>query len=402
MGMVNVIIIECMENQPQNSNGSQDSQCNLPQLSLSRDGGEVFINISGKWKLSCPERPEFLKKWKSFLRQTSKLEVFNISCTELIYWDTSLVLFLSNAIEELEKSKKSVNLKDLPQGLTRLLELSKDREVVKGKSGLEDLADDIEKFATDLPNYFVKPIVFIGAVIISLGEWLSGKSVMRWNDFIDCSRKCGASALPIVTLISFLTGLTMAFVGSVQLEKFNAKIYVADLVSLAMVREMGALMVGIIMAGRTGASFAAELGNMKLNEEIDSLRTFGISPISFLVLPRVLALFLMTPLLTLYADIVGILGGLTVGTSVMNFSAIHYFEQTQSALTNMWEVYSGVTKSLFFGLIIGMVGCYKGMSSGRDSAALGKAVTSAVVVSITFIIVADALFETIFSYMELR
>ena len=391
-----------MENQPQNSNGSQDSQCNLPQLSLSRDGGEVFINISGKWKLSCPERPEFLKKWKSFLRQTSKLEVFNISCTELIYWDTSLVLFLSNAIEELEKSKKSVNLKDLPQGLTRLLELSKDREVVKGKSGLEDLADDIEKFATDLPNYFVKPIVFIGAVIISLGEWLSGKSVMRWNDFIDCSRKCGASALPIVTLISFLTGLTMAFVGSVQLEKFNAKIYVADLVSLAMVREMGALMVGIIMAGRTGASFAAELGNMKLNEEIDSLRTFSISPISFLVLPRVLALFLMTPLLTLYADIVGILGGLTVGTSVMNFSAIHYFEQTQSALTNMWEVYSGVTKSLFFGLIIGMVGCYKGMSSGRDSAALGKAVTSAVVVSITFIIVADALFETIFSYMELR
>ena len=160
----------------------------------------------------------------------------------------------------------------------------------------------------------------------------------------------------------------MAFVGSVQLEKFNAKIYVADLVSLAMVREMGALMVGIIMAGRTGASFAAELGNMKLNEEIDSLRTLGISPISFLVLPRTLALFLMTPLLTLYADIVGILGGLTVGTSVMNFSAIHYFEQTQSALTNMWEVYSGVTKSLFFGLIIGMVGCYKGMNSGRDSA----------------------------------
>ena len=156
------------------------------------------------------------------------------------------------------------------------------------------------------------------------------------------------------------------------------------------------------MAGRTGASFAAELGNMKLNEEIDSLRTFGISPISFLVLPRTLALFLMTPLLTLYADIVGILGGLTVGTSVMNFSAIHYFEQTQSALTNMWEVYSGVTKSLFFGLIIGMVGCYKGMNSGRDSAALGKAVTSAVVVSITLIIVADALFETIFSYMELR
>ena len=123
-----------------------------------------------------------------------------------------------------------------------------------------------------------------------------------------------------MALISFLTGLTMAFVGSVQLEKFNAKIYIADLVSLAMVREMGALMVAIVMAGRTGAAFAAELGSMKLNEEIDSLRTFGISPMQFLVLPRTLGLLLMTPLLTLYADVVGILGGMTVGTQVMDFS----------------------------------------------------------------------------------
>ena len=254
----------------------------------------------------------------------------------------------------------------LPEGLKTLI-ISKERKTNQGKTELEDIADDLEKFTADIPNYFVKPIEFIGAVIIASLELISGKSVMRFGDFIESARKCGASALPIVTLISFLTGLTMAFVGSVQLEKFNAKIYVADLVSLAMVREMGALMVGIIMAGRTGASFAAELGNMKLNEEIDSMRTFGISPISFLVLPRALALFLMTPLLTLYADIVGILGGLTVGTVVMNFSAVHYLEQTQSALTHMWEVYSGVTKSLIFGLIIGLVGCYKGMNSGRDS-----------------------------------
>ena len=161
-----------------------------------------------------------------------------------------------------------------------------------------------------------RPIEFWGSLIISFFELFSGKSVMRWRDFSESARNCSASALPIVTLISFLTGLTMAFVGSVQLEKFNAKIYVADLVSLAMVREMGALMVAIIMAGRTGAAFAAELGNMNLNEEVDSLRTFGISPISFLVMPRVLALFIMTPLLTIYADIVGILGGLLVGTSV--------------------------------------------------------------------------------------
>ena len=312
------------------------------------------------------------------------------------------MVFLRGALQEFEKQRKEVNFEQIPHGINKLLKLSKIGKVAKEKSEIEDLTEDIEKFANDLPNYFVKPVTFIGAVLISFTELVSGKSEMRWNDFIDSARKCGASALPIVTLISFLTGLTMAFVGSVQLEKFNAKIYVADLVSLAMVREMGALMVGIIMAGRTGASFAAELGNMKLNEEIDSLRTFGVSPISFLVLPRTLALFIMTPLLTLYADIVGILGGLAVATSVMDFSAIHYFEQTQSALTHMWEIYSGVMKSLFFGLIIGLVGCYKGMNSGRDSAALGKAVTSAVVVSITFIIVTDAIFETIYSYLELR
>ena len=225
---------------------------------------------------------------------------------------------------------------------------------------------------------------------------------MRIRDLLNACRTCGASALPIVTLISFLTGLTMAFVGSVQLEKFNAKIYVADLVSLAMVREMGALMVAIVMAGRTGAAFAAELGSMKLNEEIDSLKTFGISPMQFLVLPRTMGLLLMTPLLTLYADVVGILGGLTVGTQVMDFSVLHYFDQTQTALKSMWEVYSGLVKSLAFGLIIGLVGCFKGLRSGNDSASLGRAVTSAVVTSITLIVVCDALFEIIFSYLDLR
>ena len=391
-----------MNNEFKHSQGRDNGELNIPKLEWKHDRGAVFINISGAWLISCNERPRVLRRWDSLLKQGTDATVFNISFDDSLVWDTSLVVFLRGALQEFEKQRKEVNFEQLPHGINKLLKLSKIGKVAKEKSEIEDLTEDIEKFANDLPNYFVKPVTFIGAVFISFSELVSGKSEMRWNDFIDSARKCGASALPIVTLISFLTGLTMAFVGSVQLEKFNAKIYVADLVSLAMVREMGALMVGIIMAGRTGASFAAELGNMKLNEEIDSLRTFGVSPISFLVLPRTLALFIMTPLLTLYADIVGILGGLAVATSVMDFSAIHYFEQTQSALTHMWEIYSGVMKSLFFGLIIGLVGCYKGMNSGRDSASLGKAVTSAVVVSITFIIVTDAIFETIYSYLELR
>lgn len=390
-----------MENKSHND-GVEKTAMSIPGLEWKHEQGELFITLSGRWLLSCPERQQVLRKWQSLIKQARDIEIFHISCTEDVIWDSSLVIFIRNVMGEFELNKKRATLGYLPDGLPKLLEISKERKTTKDKNEHEGLAENFDNFTADLPNYFARPIEFIGAVIIACTELVSGKSVMRLGDLVESARKCGASALPIVTLISFLTGLTLAFVGSVQLEKFNAKIYVADLVSLAMVREMGALMVGIIMAGRTGASFAAELGNMKLNEEIDSLRTFGISPISFLVLPRTLALFLMTPLLTLYADIVGILGGLTVGTLVMNFSTVHYLEQTQSALTHMWEIYSGVTKSLVFGLIIGLVGCYKGMNSGPDSAALGKSVTSAVVVSITCIIVADALFEMIFSYLELR
>lgn len=389
-----------MDKSTQSNSHSGNSELNIPIMEWKREKDEILISLSGYWRLSCRERPRIIKRWQSLVKQSSDVRVFHISCTDSADWDSSLVVFFKNAIDDLRSKKKAVEIGSVPAGLSQLLKLSgSDRG---GKDGKVNKVDEFEKFATDLPNYFVQPIEFFGAVIIAFMEFISGRSVMRWRDFFESAKQCGASALPIVTLISFLTGLTMAFVGSVQLEKFNAKIYVADLVSLAMVREMGALMVAIIMAGRTGASFAAELGNMNLNEEIDSLRTFGISPISFLVLPRTLALFLMTPLLTLYADVVGILGGLTVGTVVMNFSVIHYLEQTQSALTHMWEVYSGVTKSLIFGLIIGLVGCYKGMYSGRDSASLGKSVTSAVVVAITFIIITDALFETTFSYLELR
>ena len=384
----------------QHNSRKENCDLNIPNMEWSFEGREVFISFSGSWSILSDQKPNLVSRWNVLLKESIEIEVFHLNCSGSTEWDSSLVVFLNKIIKDIQKQEKKVGMQGIPHGLGKLLELSASNQ--SEESDDVSAFDELEKFASDLPNYLIQPIEFFGAVIIAFFDFISGRSVMRWQDFFESARRCGASALPIVTLISFLTGLTMAFVGSVQLEKFNAKIYVADLVSLAMVREMGALMVAIIMAGRTGASFAAEIGNMNLNEEIDSLRTFGISPISFLVLPRTLALFIMTPLLTLYADVVGIMGGLTVGTVVMDFSVIHYLEQTQAALTHMWEVYSGVAKSLLFGLIIGLVGCYKGMYSGRDSAALGKSVTSAVVVSITFIIITDALFETTFSYLELR
>ena len=381
------------------SSPSGNGESKKPRVELTRSGDSVLCTLGGRWSLNDNSRQEVERKWNAYFKSNPTLEEVRFQFEEGIMWDSTLVVFLAKIIGISDTKNIRIVLDDLPQGLCKLLTLSGVNPGFPKKA----YANRKIKFP-DLNLLFLadKFFSFWGDWVLAIFRLLMGKSKMRWQDFADAARSCGAAALPIVTLISFLTGLTMAFVGSVQLEKFNAKIYVADLVSLAMVREMGALMVAIVMAGRTGAAFAAEIGNMKLNEEIDSLRTFGISPIDFLVMPRTLALFLMTPLLTLYADVVGMLGGLTVGTQVMDFSVLHYFEQTQAALSSMWEVFSGLLKSLFFGLIIGLVGCYKGLNAGSNSASLGKAVTSAVVLSVTLIVVCDAMFEILFSHLDLR
>jgi phospholipid/cholesterol/gamma-HCH transport system permease protein len=203
-------------------------------------------------------------------------------------------------------------------------------------------------------------------------------------------QQVGAQALPIVSLISVLVGLILAFVGAVQLEQFGADVFIANLVGLGMVRDMGAMMAAIIMAGRTGAAYAAELGTMTVNEEIDALRTMGISPIDFLVVPRILALVLMMPILTLYADLMGILGGALVGVTLFDIGFYEYFRQTQSAI-DLLDVIGGLFKGLVYGAIVAVSGCLRGMECGRSSAAVGAATTSAVVTGIVFIVVACAI-----------
>jgi phospholipid/cholesterol/gamma-HCH transport system permease protein len=382
----------------------KQEEASIRCVRFEREDDDCLVFLQGNWSLESTEVRFAHDEWKGFLTANPTVSSFSFSAIELKGWDSAIIVFLNQCRYDLTELNKNFDTSNLPRGIVRLLSLSLGKRAGQPKSELT-LNRSIDYLETEIVRFKDR----VSGVAAFFGEWflgfvsaLIGRSGMRVRDLFGVCRSCGASALPIVTLISFLTGLTMAFVGSVQLEKFNAKIYVADLVCLAMVREMGALMVAIVMAGRTGAAFAAELGSMKLNEEIDSLRTFGISPMQFLVLPRTMGLLLMIPLLTLYADVVGILGGLTVGTQVMGFSVMHYFEQTQTALGGIWEVYSGLVKSLVFGLIIGLVGCYKGLASGKDSASLGRSVTSAVVTSVTLIVVADALFEIAFSYLDLR
>ena len=209
-------------------------------------------------------------------------------------------------------------------------------------------------------------------------------------------QEVGAEALPIVSLISFLVGVILAFLGSIQLLQFGAQIYVADLVGIGMARDMAAMMVGIILAGRTGAAFAAQLGTMQVNEEIDALSTLGFSPIEFLVLPRMLALMLMTPLLCLYANLMGIMGGAFVGVTFLDLPLVTYLQETEQGI-RLIDFIGGLIKAAIYGVVVAVAGCLKGMQCGRSSAAVGQATTSAVVTSIVFIVVAMAILTVIYN-----
>ena len=236
---------------------------------------------------------------------------------------------------------------------------------------------------------------FIGVCTLAFFRVLTKRHRFQWQETWFILQQCGANALPIVTLISFLVGMIMAYVGSVQLQQFGATLFIANLVGLAMVREMGAMMTGVIMCGRTGAAFAAQLGTMKVSEEIAALQTLDVCPIEFLVIPRIVALFLMMPLLTLYANFVGIVGGLVVAVG-MEVSVVQYIRQVAVAV-DLYGFSTGLIKSTVFGVVVAVCGCLRGMQCGKDSAAVGAATTSAVVCGITSLIVVDALFAVLFN-----
>jgi phospholipid/cholesterol/gamma-HCH transport system permease protein len=240
---------------------------------------------------------------------------------------------------------------------------------------------------------------FVGDTVRSTLRFFVGKAKFRSEDFWGVIQDCGASALPIVALISFLIGMILAFVGNVQLASFGASLYIADLVGIAMVREMGVMMTAIIMSGRTGAAFAAHIGSMNANQEIDALKTFGFNTFDYLVLPRVFALVLMMPVLTVYSNIIGILGGMTVGAAVGIPPALFWTEML--TIVDLTQASLGVFKSVFFGAAIAISGCFQGMRSGGSSAAVGRATTRAVVASITAIIILDSAFAIIFTILDI-
>ncbi len=243
-------------------------------------------------------------------------------------------------------------------------------------------------------RYFIS---FIGATAISLAKIITSPGKLRTSDVVLQMKNTGVDALPVIALISFLLGLIMAFMSSLQLQRFGANLYVASLVAMAMVSELGPIMTAIVVAGRSGSAYAAEIGTMKISEEIDALFVMGFDPNLFLVIPRLVAAVVVIPILTVFSDLFAIAGGLFIGVTMLQLSPASYIQQTIDTLS-LFEMLWGLFKSSVFAVLIAMTGCLRGFQAKGGASAVGNAATSAVVTSIFLIILFDSIFAVIRSY----
>lgn len=241
-------------------------------------------------------------------------------------------------------------------------------------------------------------IIYIGRVVSSLVWSLGHPGKIRWKEVAMLIQRTGAEALPIVALLSLLVGLVTAFSSAIQLRQFGANIFIADLVGIGMTREMGPLIAAILLTGRSGSAFAAEIGTMKISDEVDALTVMGVKPLNYLVMPRILAVMLTLPLLTLFADVAGILGGMIIGIASLDLTPLSFLQQFQKAV-EVWDVFSGVLKAFFFGILIAGVGCYRGIETEGGALGVGRSTTSSVVSGIFLIVLADSLFVILFHYL---
>jgi phospholipid/cholesterol/gamma-HCH transport system permease protein len=357
--------------------------------------GNLVLRLSGSWRMQdhLPSAAEIETK----IGARSSTRRLTFDTREVSAWDTGLLVFVLKVIEAGTPRGITADRVGLPEGVRKLLDLAAavpERDTKRGGAEQPFLAR-VGSAAAAAASGAREMLTFVGETSLALARAAVGRARFRRVDLMLNIQEAGVGALGIVSLISFLVGLILAFVGAVQLRQFGAQIYVADLVGIGMVREMGAMMGAIIMAGRTGAAYAAQLGAMRVNEEIDALSTMGISPFEFLVLPRMLGLILMMPLLTIFADLVGIAGGAVVGIGMLKVGVLPYWNETWAAVT-LTDCAAGLIKSAVFGVLIAVAGCLRGMQCGRSSAAVGLAATSAVVTGIVFIIVSDAVLTVVY------
>lgn len=361
--------------------------------------GSAVLLVSGSWQIGggLPDAEQVCAE----ARSCGASERLICRAEDLEKWDSALVAFLVRLRKECREHGLEVVSEGLPEGVRRLLDLAASTEE-SAEAPREPppggLLARIGRGALVGLNSSAEAVTFLGEVILSFGRLLRGQAVFRGADLWLAVQNAGARALPLVSLISLLVGTILAFVGAYQLRTFGAEIYIAAGVGLGMVREMAPMMTGILMAGRSGAAYAAHIGTMRVNEEVDAFQTLGISPVDFLVLPRVLAMIIMLPMLCLYSDLMGILGGAAVSFVMFDIPPAGYFDQVWQSVT-LRDLAVGVTKAGLFGLVVAMAGCLKGLRCERSASGVGEATTSAVVTGIVAIIVLDSVAAIIYTFL---
>lgn len=371
------------------------ASADVSQLNMTRPArGALQLELRGIWRVGEPLPAPALVGREIEAERPDQLR-FDTRGVQA--WDSALVAFAARVLAIAGAAGVAVDRSGLPAGVQRLLALveASPAQRTPARQQRASLLTGIGTRALAHRDTVTEVLAAIGGLTVALGRLVVGRAKFRSSDLWIQIRACGASALGIVSLVVGLVGLIIAFISAEELKSYGASLYVANLVGIAIVRELGAVMSAIVVAGRTGAAFAAELGTMRVTQEIDALTTLGLSPVEFLVVPRVLAVTLMLPLLCVYADVVGVLGGAVVGIGIMHVAPRLYFDQTVHAVS-IKDLFGGLVKAATYGFLIGSVGCFMGLRAGRSAAAVGRAATSAVVAGIVLVIAACGLYSLAF------
>ena len=370
----------------------------MPQFRISKKNHATVIFITGRL-----DAKETSKMWQDITQKISNSDTTNLTLDleKVTYLDTAGATFIYH-IEMLAKTRgvKDILIINLKKEFSPLVEFAKSikqkdfsDQAPKKKSFVENKGKSVSDTLSETKEF----ITYTGEITWSLIQSLKHPKTIRWADTFLVAERAGVDALPIVALISFIVGLVMAFQAAIPMRMFGAELYVANLIGITMVRELGPLMTAIVLAGRSASAFAAEIGTMRINEEIDALTVMGLDPVRFLIVPRIIALTIITPLLTIFSNLVGMLGGALVITS-MGYPIISYYNQIASFVE--WNDFAGgLVKCFFFGILIAATGCIRGYQTQSGPSAVGVSTTRAVVTSIVLVAVVDGIFSIIYFYL---
>lgn len=360
------------------------------------DSSRSELRISGR--LALVDAGPLWKELDDFAHLAEKGETLNFEMSQVEKIDGSAMAMLAHLRARLQNRgvhSEFIGASPLVQEIVSLYRGDVRVEKLK-KRRPQGTLDQIGQSTLVIVREIKSVLAFLGYLVAEGWHLLRSPKTGNWRDLSRLLERTGADAVPIVLLINFLVGLVMSFQSSGQLKQYGANIFLADLIGISMTRELAPLLTAIVVCGRSGAAFAAELGSMKVNEEIDALRTMGLDPMRYLVIPRVLALMIVMPLLALLSDIVGILGGLVVGMFSLDLSPIAFMGQLQKAVS-LADVYSGLSKSVVFGSAIALIACQQGLATSGGAEGVGSRTTSAVVTTLFILVVIDAIFTIFFT-----